>query len=109
MKLTIEDSARMRNALQEEQEKINAARSEIVECKSLEIIDYTTYKHIMDHLDEKFEHLRAMYDVVEKHDRIYNYVPVTGPMARKTPRESEALIEEEKNLLRAAYEIAFPA
>lgn len=108
MKISVKEILVIQRKIREEQEKLNAVKTEIVECMGLDLVDSASYENIMAHLDEKVERLHKTYDAVCKYHRIYCSVPVTGPMARKKKSDPETLSDDDKALIREAYEASFP-
>lgn len=108
MKLTMKESSTIKSTINNEREKVIFALTEITECMSLNLIDTKNYDSVKAHLNSKADRYATMYDAVSKCDRICNYIPVAGPMARKTQHATETISDGEKALILEAYDMAFP-
>lgn len=106
--ITLDMYERIREEIHDRDQRTVNAMGDLQRYKSLDLIDYGSYRKILDHLTEQKAHFVAMHDALETYYRINLYVPVSGPMARKGPKKEETLSEDEIALIREAYEMTYP-
>lgn len=106
--ITLNVYKRIREEILARDQRIVNAMSDLMNYKSMDLVDYDHYRKILDYLNERKAHLSDMYDALEKYYRINLYVPVHGPMDRKGPKKEETLSDTEIALIREADKMAYP-